>query len=1136
MHITKKILAGIMLCSLSINSLSFNAYAKDIASFEKELSEETDGNDNSSQLTEDEVEVEETTEETIEIIETTDVTETTEETTVVTETTEISTEGDKSTEDNNKEDKYVGKGFDVIYSISSSWNGGYNATVKIVNTGTEPIKNWYLSCDMNNKISNIWNAEIYYNNEKEYIIKNAEWNADIPVNGAVEFGISSTENFAGFPSNYKILGARKENNVDDFSIEYFVESDNGYDFTSSIIITNNRKETLEDWKIEFDFERNITNMWNGVIKSSDNYHYIVQNAEYNRNIMPGEKLVIGFNGVDGKQDCVPHDYKIESYDINDEIDFDDETDTDNDLLKDCLEKYYNTDKNKADTDGDGISDYIEIVILGSDPNSALSGPDGDSDLDGLSNIKEIEIGTNPGDDDTDCDGVADGEELNIATNPLDYDTDCDGASDGWEVANGTNPLVADQKFRVQYTSEYKDTVKANVDIELKGEQVETLAVDPLVGEMLFPKDMPGYIGCAYDFSVEGSFTEARISFDFSEVDLDDDAEPTIFYFNEEEQSLEELDTIIENNIASTTVKHFSTYILVDRKKYYDSFQWEDTWDVGKSYSRVDLVLVIDDSGSMTSNDKTNKRLSVAKDLIDKLPEGSKIGVVQFTSSVKRLTTNVVTNKNVAKGYLNNSYFKSSGGTKMYTAINSATSLFSNEEDVYKAMVVLSDGVTDDTKMHASVVDVLKKQNIHAYTIGLGNEVNYFNLYMKPLAQNTDGQFYLAQNANELSDIFNVISKKIDLQADSDNDGIVDYYEEHMVSFNGKLVKMDKNCYDTDGDGLADGDEVEVEIIYNKDKTMAYVKGKIKSYPDKVDSDNDGLSDYVDPERMEYTITDRTLSIIEGLSYTNLESYIGMSIGDLIDQGVYFENVNDENIELIRDAVINSACDSGTGMIDGFWSQGFGCVSLKFTRQKKHTAIVYALRGSEFDDDFFYDGTTDLELGVSWDSEQSRCAFSHYKSIAKNHTYDFIVCGHSLGGRLTQDVLYKIYNANEGGFFLSKAFLPEPKRADTFNALGYTKIVYATLENDVIACYKDDLVNYYYKSDSVGDALGASLVFKRTGIDVKLLGKKSDGTYLRGDEDSDGFDSKYHGILFFQDDYDLNYANIALSIPEYYYIN
>lgn len=225
---------------------------------------------------------------------------------------------------------------------------------------------------------------------------------------------------------------------------------------------------------------------------------------------------------------------------------------------------------------------------------------------------------------------------------------------------------------------------------------------------------------------------------------------------------------------------------------------------------------------------------------------------------------ILTNKNLAKGYLNNSYFKSSGGTKMYTAINSATSLFSNEEDVYKAMVVLSDGVTDDTKMHASVVDVLKKQNIHAYTIGLGNEVNYFNLYMKPLAQNTDGQFYLAQNANELSDIFNVISKKIDLQADSDNDG---------------------------------------------------------------------LSDYVDPERMEYTITDKTLSIIEGLSYTNLESYIGMSIGDLIDQGVYFENVNDENIELIRDAVINSACDSGTGMIDGFWSQGFGCVSLKFTRQK-----------------------------------------------------------------------------------------------------------------------------------------------------------------------------------------------------------
>lgn len=140
----------------------------------------------------------------------------------------------------------------------------------------------------------------------------------------------------------------------------------------------------------------------------------------------------------------------------------------------------------------------------------------------------------------------------------------------------------------------------------------------------------------------------------------------------------------------------------------------------------------------------------------------------------------------------------------------------------------------------------------------------------------------------------------------------------------------------------------------------------------------------------------------------------------------------------------------------------------------------------------------------------------------------------MGGRLTQDVLYKIYNANEGGFFFSKVFLPEPKRADTFNALGYNKIVYATLENDVIACYKDNLINYFYFLDIVGDGLGASLTHKRTGTDVELVGKNSAGENLRENTFwNDLYNNKIHGIRFFQDDYELNYERIYYHTKDEY---
>jgi len=65
----------------------------------------------------------------------------------------------------------------------------------------------------------------------------------------------------------------------------------------------------------------------------------------------------------------------------------------------------------------------------------------DSDQDGLSDSKEIEIGTNPARVDTDFDGLSDREEVEIyKTDPASADTDRDGYLDGVEVENGYNPL------------------------------------------------------------------------------------------------------------------------------------------------------------------------------------------------------------------------------------------------------------------------------------------------------------------------------------------------------------------------------------------------------------------------------------------------------------------------------------------------------------------------------------------------------------------------------------------------------------------------------------------------------------------------------------------------------------------------
>ena len=153
-------------------------------------------------------------------------------------------------------------------------------------------------------------------------------------------------------------------------------------------------------------------------------------------------------------------------------------DMDKDDVDDELELLFGTDTTKTDTDGDGLSDYIEIYKSDTDPLSKDSDENGiedgeeDTDNDGLSNIEEIRIGTDLSQSDTDSDGLKDGDEINLyGTNPICYDTDGDGISDGNEVLLGLDPLKAstdgitpdsNRTFEQQLDDDY-------IDEELNGE-------------------------------------------------------------------------------------------------------------------------------------------------------------------------------------------------------------------------------------------------------------------------------------------------------------------------------------------------------------------------------------------------------------------------------------------------------------------------------------------------------------------------------------------------------------------------------------------------------------------------------------------------------------------------------------------
>ncbi len=164
--------------------------------------------------------------------------------------------------------------------------------------------------------------------------------------------------------------------------------------------------------------------------------------------------------VDSDSDDLTDTQEINTYNTDPSA-----ADSDRDGLSDAEEvQRYHTDPLLFDSDNDGIRDGLEILVfltnpLNNDTDSdfMLDGweidfdldplvADGaiDFDTDGLTNLEEYELGTNPNLIDSDNDNLDDlSESETYGTSPVLADTDLDNIPDDWELLFGFNPLSND---------------------------------------------------------------------------------------------------------------------------------------------------------------------------------------------------------------------------------------------------------------------------------------------------------------------------------------------------------------------------------------------------------------------------------------------------------------------------------------------------------------------------------------------------------------------------------------------------------------------------------------------------------------------------------------------------------------------
>ncbi len=629
-------------------------------------------------------------------------------------------------------------------------------------------------------------------------------------------------------------------------------------------------------------------------------------------------------------------------------------DTDGEGIPDPIEIVIDSDINNIDSDFDGLDDFYEAFTLLTDPTTedtdlnGISDYDEDFDNDGLSNGKEYLLGTEPEMKDTDKDKLSDGDEVNFyLTNPLMFDTDSDDISDGDEVLLNTDPKEATENTKNSFTKIFTpadfgyeaDEFIPDVEFTSDAKGILTFKMEYRYSDLTFNPVTPGYIANSMNFSTEGEFGSATLKYYIPDELLNsEDFEPAIYYFNEEKKCLEELtNAVLEGNILSVKLEHFSSYAIMNKKafdkKFADKYGMikylplsDDIFNTQKT--DTDVVFVLDDSGSMDYNDTYNMRKTATSNFITSMPETDRVGIISFTASAPKrllsLTNTDATGKTKANQALNNlvnSWTGTDGSWGLYEGIEMLKSGNSNN---IKCIIFLTDGADTGYKYsYDDIIQTAQTEGITIFTIGLKNYTNGDRL--DEIATQTGGKFFEIDDLGELSECYEKIRElTIDYITDTNDDGISDYYTWKLCSGQltdgyGNEIFPFGNPYDLsesgidyttiqtgdqafeaykknaeaiyacvqasddfDGDNVKNGDEIKIFNFQQR-----YYAG-VYSNPDSIDTDADGINDY--DEHFTYnTAPDQFTAICQ------FDQYNQLTYDDYYIASIYKDQVLDGNI-------------------------------------------------------------------------------------------------------------------------------------------------------------------------------------------------------------------------------------------------
>ncbi len=492
------------------------------------------------------------------------------------------------------------------------------------------------------------------------------------------------------------------------------------------------------------------------------------------------------------------------------------SDSDGDGINNYFETIFGTDMLSEDTDGDGLKDFDEMILTGTDPcvadtdGNGVRDGDEDFDEDDLSNLEELLAGAGPlypdtdGDgledgeevklyftdsvmEDSDEDGLRDGEDVRLGYDPTNPDTDGDGILDGDETLYQTHTEVLDQERKAGIT-------QVSVSMDCAGCIDNEVNIHNVYNLDMRTTDVVGLFGAPVAIESREAFEEATITFAYDEAALGGTSEDNlrIMWYDKENDKYVILDdeTVLdkENNTLSYTTDHFSTWMVVDRVKWWNA--WRQ--DLGYAISNSDSKLYAD----YLFVENTNQFVDTHYDFYDPYNPQNSLFIVFYYRQLDLGKEEIFLNHK-----MRDSMYKQMTVDEMLTWVvdyMGASSISTNRQlyfhvrfDLPYDSQLVKKAQSNGIALNFVVGSFLYRENVARMAAETGGD--YIQV-LKP----TEGNLNIAIHTNFLEKVS--VYKNID----TDGDGLLDIYEQKgMRLSNGTIVKTKSEVIDSDGDGIND---------------------------------------------------------------------------------------------------------------------------------------------------------------------------------------------------------------------------------------------------------------------------------------------------------------------------------------------